>query len=104
MEARRMRSSAPPIPTQYPELRCVMFHAMTSSFLRHCCKTLPLVMCLLAHIGAADAWSQYEVSSWRDHFPYGEAMGLMVTQDEVVARTEYALFSVDTSTYESEGR
>ena len=24
----------------------------------------------------------------------------MVTQDEVVARTEYALFSVDTSTYE----
>ena len=100
MEARRMRSSTPPTPTQYPELRCVMFHAMTSSFLRHCCKTLPLVMCLLAHIGAADAWAQYEVSSWRDHFPYGAAMGLMVTQDEVVARTEYALFSVDTSTYE----
>jgi hypothetical protein len=77
-----------------------MFHAMTSSFLRRSCKTLPLVMCLLAHIGAADAWAQYEVSSWRDHFPYGAAMGLMVTQDEVVARTEYALFSVDTSTYE----
>ena len=95
-----MMSTAPQIPTQYPELYCVIFHAMTPSLLRYLVKTMPLCMCLLAHLVAADVWAQYEVSSWRDHFPYGQAKGLMVTQDEVVARTDYALFSVDSSTYE----
>ena len=44
--------------------------------------------------------AQYEVSSWRDHFPYGAAEEVIVANGEVVARTPNALFSVDTATYE----
>lgn len=44
--------------------------------------------------------AQYEVSSWRDHFPYGLANEVMVAGDLVVARTPHALFTVDPSSYE----
>ena len=51
-------------------------------------------------LGAEGARAQYEVSSWRDHFPYGAAEEVIVANGEVVARTPNALFSVDTATYE----
>ena len=44
--------------------------------------------------------AQYEVSSWRDHFPYGEAQQVMVAGDDVVGRTDFALFTIDTASYE----
>ena len=43
---------------------------------------------------------QYEVSSWRDHYPYGLADEVVVANGVVLARTPHALFSVDTATYE----
>jgi ligand-binding sensor domain-containing protein len=46
------------------------------------------------------AWAQYEVSSWRDHFPYGATSEVAVARGVVVARTPNALFTVDTATYE----
>ena len=45
----------------------------------------PLVW-LLA-LSSAVLHAQYEVSSWRDHFPYGEAKQVMVAGDDVVGRT-----------------
>ena len=45
-------------------------------------------------------WGQYEVSSWRDHYPFGEAKQVMVAGDVVVGRTDFALFAIDTATYE----
>ena len=44
--------------------------------------------------------AQYEVSSWRDHYPYKAAYEVMVAGDQIVARTPHALFTVDTATYE----
>ena len=59
-----------------------------------------LVAWLAALVCAGDLHAQYEVSSWRDHFPYGTAEEVIVANGEVIARTPNALFSVDTATYE----
>ncbi|MGB1384653.1 MAG: two-component regulator propeller domain-containing protein [Flavobacteriales bacterium] len=61
------------------------------------------LQCLLVvwtSLSGVTAWAQYEVSSWRDHFPYGAAAEVMFARDVVVARTPNALFTVDTATYE----
>ena len=59
-----------------------------------------LVSGFAALVCAGDLHAQYEVSSWRDHFPYGTADEVIVANGEVIARTPNALFSVDTATYE----
>jgi len=59
--------------------------------------TAVLALALWA-FGMGHASGQYEVSSWRDHFPYGEAEEVVLAGDNVVARTAYALFAVDTAT------
>jgi len=59
-----------------------------------------LVLGLVGLLGALEAYAQYEVSSWRDHFPYRAANEVMIAGDLVVARTPHALFTVDTATYE----
>ena len=59
-----------------------------------------LVLGLAWLLGAKGARAQYEVSSWRDHFPYGSATEVLVAGDEVVARTPHALFTVDPESYE----
>ena len=58
---------------------------------------LRLFVCLMA---CTSLHAQYEVSSWRDHFPYGEAQQVMVAGDDVVGRTDFALFTIDTASYE----
>ena len=72
----------------------------TSSALFTSHKTALLVAWFATLLCGGDLWAQYEVSSWRDHFPYGAAEEVIVANGEVVARTPNALFSVDTATYE----
>lgn len=43
---------------------------------------------------------QYEVSSWRDHYPYDEAREVVLAGDEVIGRTDFALFKIDTTSFE----
>lgn len=43
---------------------------------------------------------QYEVSSWRDHYPYGEAREVILAGDEVIGRTDFGLFTIDTASFE----
>ena len=90
--------------TQYPELRSVMSSPMPRFTMPlhirfHHLMTKGLVS-LSALMFCACAVGQYEVSSWRDHFPYGVANEVVVANGEVVARTPNALFTVDTATYE----
>ena len=99
MEARRVILRA----AQYPELRCVMSTTMRNamnfgsagSALRRSSWTVAFCTCAVVSL-----WGQYEVSSWRDHFPYKAANEVMIAGHEVVARTPHALFTVDTATYE----
>jgi ligand-binding sensor domain-containing protein len=58
------------------------------------------LLALLVMASCGHALGQYEVSSWRDHFPYGLAHEVVVVDGAVVARTPSALFTVDTATYE----
>ena len=58
----------------------------------------PFVWLLALSCNALQA--QYEVSSWRDHFPYGEAKQVMMAGNDVVGRTDFALFTIDTASYE----
>ncbi len=53
---------------------------------------------LAGSLALGSARAQYEVSSWRDHFPYGVAEEVVIAGDLVVARTPYALFAIDTAT------
>ena len=78
--------------TQYPDLRNVMFFAMPTLFRTGFCLTLACASFVMH--------GQFEVSSWRDHYPYGSAFEVAVGAGVVMGRTPNALFSVDTATYE----
>ena len=56
--------------------------------------------CLWLACLALSMHGQYEVSSWRDHYPYGSTFEVAVANGVVMGRTPSALFSVDTATYE----
>ena len=93
-----------PTTAQYPDLRCVMSPSMLR-FTFSCATLLALtrlkgLLALLVMASCGHALGQYEVSSWRDHFPYGLAHEVVVVDGAVVARTPSALFTVDTATYE----
>ena len=44
--------------------------------------------------------AQNEVGEWTSHVPYEEVKEVMLAGDRIVARTDFALFSVDTATFE----
>ena len=58
------------------------------------------VLLAMTLIPAMGLRGQYEVSSWRDHYPYGEAREVLLAGDEVVGRTDFGLFAIDTASFE----
>ena len=51
-------------------------------------------------LSSASGLAQHPVGEWTSHVPYDRVREVMLAGDNVVARTDFALFTVDTSTYE----
>ena len=92
MEACSVSDHAGHSPTQYPELRCVMNAAM-----KH---VAFWVVTITGFLAGHAIHAQHPVGSWRSHVPFEAVHEILFADGEVLARTPYALFSVDTATFE----
>ena len=99
MEARRVMYEFQNRTTQYPELRCVMKVAMNSCSTCQTPRWLGAWVCLLFGFWAHPLHAQNPVGGWTSHVPYEEVKEVMLAGDRIVARTDFALFSVDTATF-----
>ena len=104
MEARGMTPRFEVRTAQYPELRCVMKVAMhfPSSNRVRCCSGARVAawFCLLVGLSSAAMQAQNVVGEWTSHVPYERVRETVLAGDQIVARTDYALFTVDTATFE----
>ena len=100
MEARRLMHGFPNRTAQYPELRCVMKVAMNPYSLCQTRRWIGALVCLMFGFWAPSVHAQNPVGEWTTHVPYEQVKEVMLASDRIVARTDFALFSVDTSTFE----
>lgn len=103
MEACRMMYGAEIRTAQYPELRCVMkiaMHAQSSITVSLRTGTLLAWLWVFLGLSSATTHAQNAVGKWTNHVPYERVREAMLAGDEVVARTDFALFTVDTATFE----
>ena len=104
MEARRVMQAFDVRATQFPELRCVMKDVMHFPFSNRTpfCSfawTAASLWLFLMHVGTPTP-AQNVVGEWTTHIPYDRVREAILAGDQVLARTDFALFTVDTSTFE----
>ena len=100
MEARRLMHGFPNRTAQYPELSCVMKVAMNPYSLCQTRRWIGALVCLMFGFWASSVHAQNPVGEWTTHVPYEQVKEVMLASDRIMARTDFALFSVDTSTFE----